>query len=139
MFLAILGMCETNAMKAYRHHVGDVKRYKWLVMLSNRLINNPWMPDEPVADDRADQGGAGPSGSRGACGNQEYMAHHAKCMACGVSTHWQCACGYICCRAGKSTLPSKGKGKRPAAEKCDAYFRHLTGRLPRSDSDSDDE
>ncbi len=36
-------------------------------------------------------------------------------------------------------MPSKGKGKRPAAEKCDAYFRHLTGRLARSESESDDE
>ena len=53
MFLAILGMCETNTMKAYRHQVGPVTRYKWLVMLSDKLINNPWITDEPVANDRA--------------------------------------------------------------------------------------
>ena len=138
MFLALLGMCETNAMKAYRHTVGPVTRYRWLVMLSEQLINNPWITSEPVGDTpRQDASGAGPS--RGACGNQEYMEHHAKCMACGVSTHWMCACGYICCRAGKSHLPSKGKGKRPAAEKCDAYFRHLTGRIAQPETDSDDE
>ena len=41
LFLALLGMCETNALKAYRHTVGPVSRYEWLVMLSDKLINNP--------------------------------------------------------------------------------------------------
>ncbi len=81
MFLALLGMCETNAMKAYRHTVGPVTRYSWLVMLSDKLINNPWITDDAGADNRAEAGGpgAGPSTSRGTCGNQEYMDHHAKC------------------------------------------------------------
>jgi hypothetical protein len=31
MFLAILGMCETNAMKAYRTCVGPITRFEWLI------------------------------------------------------------------------------------------------------------
>lgn len=44
MFLALLGMCDTNALKAYRHTVGPMPRYEWLVLLSDKLINNPFLP-----------------------------------------------------------------------------------------------
>lgn len=43
MFLAILGMCETNAMKAYRATVGPISRFEWLCMLADKLINNPYL------------------------------------------------------------------------------------------------
>lgn len=43
MFLALLGMCETNAMKAYRYTVGPVGRYDWIELLSEALINNPYV------------------------------------------------------------------------------------------------
>ena len=48
-FLAMLGMCETNALKAYRHTEMQsygkepISRYGWLVLLSDRLINNPYI------------------------------------------------------------------------------------------------
>lgn len=45
MFLAMLGMCETNAQNAYKE-VGPVERYQWLNMLANKLINNPWVEEE---------------------------------------------------------------------------------------------
>lgn len=86
--------------------------------------------DGGVGGDGGAAGGAGagegPSTSR-VCGNQEYLEHHAKCRACGVSTHWQCACGYLCCRAGKALKDTTSKGKRTPAPKCDAYFRHIRG------------
>lgn len=49
MFLAILGMCETNAMKAYRTCVGPVTRFEWLVMLADKLINNPFLGMEEAS------------------------------------------------------------------------------------------
>lgn len=45
MFLALLGMCETNAMKAYRSTVGPITRYAWLSDLAKRLIYNPYLAD----------------------------------------------------------------------------------------------
>ncbi len=33
-FLALLGMCETNAMNAYRMEVGHIERFVWLSKLS---------------------------------------------------------------------------------------------------------
>lgn len=52
MFLAIFGLCETNAMKAYRSTVGPITRFKWLVELSNKLIHNPYIPaDAATMDD----------------------------------------------------------------------------------------
>jgi hypothetical protein len=45
MFLAILGMCETNAMKAYRVVIGPIQRFEWLVMLADKLINNPFLEE----------------------------------------------------------------------------------------------
>lgn len=100
-FLAMLGMCETNALKAYRHHVGPMTRWAWLVTLSDRLINNPFLQEEgPVgAGDEA-----GPSSGRsGGCGNLVYTNFVSKCEVCGVNTHWMCSCGYKVCRAGVST------------------------------------
>jgi hypothetical protein len=44
-FLAMLGMCETNALNAYRTEVGPVDRYTWLVKLSHALIYNPEVTD----------------------------------------------------------------------------------------------
>lgn len=47
LFLALLGMCETNALKTYRKCVGPVTRGKWLCMLSHALVNNPFQVVEP--------------------------------------------------------------------------------------------
>ncbi len=80
MFLALLGMCETNAMKAYRHHVGPITRYEWLVQLSDKLINNPYL--EGVEEEAGPSTRAGPSTGR-QCGNLEYTNHQTKCSACG--------------------------------------------------------
>ena len=79
MFLALLGMCETNAMKAYRNTVGPITRYEWLVLLSEKLINNPFIGEEDGSDDDGAAGGAGASSSRGKCGNLEYHNHVTKC------------------------------------------------------------
>lgn len=128
-FLALLGMCETNALKAYRHEVGPMTRFAWLMHLSDRLINNPYIgAGEGTGDGEEGDGGAGPS-SRPECGNQEYVDWTAKCQACGVLTHWMCACGYVVCRAGVSTMPTKGKGKKPYAKKCSGYYEHIRDRL----------
>jgi hypothetical protein len=104
-FLALLGMCETNAMKAYRQTVGPITRFQWLIQLADKLINNPFIEDGAAGGDAgaAGAGGAGASTGRAGCGNQEYFDHHAKCRDCGASTHWMCACGYVVCRAGVST------------------------------------
>lgn len=56
----------------------------------------------------------------------------AKCQVCGVNTHWMCACGFEVCRAGQTSTSKWGKkaeGKRPAAEKCNGYYLHVTGQL----------
>jgi hypothetical protein len=58
MFLAILGMCETNAMKAYRTCVGPITRFEWLVTLADKLINNPFLGMEGAS---AAAGAPGPS------------------------------------------------------------------------------
>lgn len=76
MFLAILGMCETNAMKAYRKEVRPITRFEWLCLLADKLINNPYLA---TADDQDRGDEAGPSTHTGECGNQVYMNHHAKC------------------------------------------------------------
>ena len=47
MFLAILGMCEVNAMNAYRQCVGPIERFEWLLKLSDKLIHNPFYAEEP--------------------------------------------------------------------------------------------
>jgi hypothetical protein len=115
LFLALLGMCETNALKAYRHTVGPMERYTWLCKLSKALIDNPFV--------EADADEAGPSrrpAADGECGNLVYYNHHFKCAACKASTHWKCRCGYPVCRAGNETAK---KGKQ--APKCDGYYRHI--------------
>lgn len=120
MFLALLGMCETNALKAYRHTVGPMQRYEWLWVLSEKLINNPYLE---VEESSGEDDEAGPSGED-ACGNQVYFEHHFQCSVCKSSTHWKCGCGYPCCRAG---VP--GKAPLKSAPKCDAYFRHVRGGM----------
>lgn len=81
-FLAMLGMCETNALKAYRHVVGPITRYAWLCKLSDKLINNPFLPAQGTEDAAAVGAGAGPSVNRDACGNQEYCNHQMQCAYC---------------------------------------------------------
>ena len=44
-FLAILGMCETNAQNAYRAEVGPIDRFTWLAKLAEALIHNPDVTD----------------------------------------------------------------------------------------------
>jgi hypothetical protein len=113
LFLALLGMCETNALKAYRRTVGPMTRYAWLCKLSHALVNNPFVEGAEAQE-------AGPSNRIGTqCGNMVYFEHHRKCANCGVSTHWMCLCGYAVCRAGHADT----KGKQAA--KCDGYFRHI--------------
>lgn len=43
LFLALIGMCEVNALNAYRATVGPMTRYEWLMQLQEKLINNPWI------------------------------------------------------------------------------------------------
>lgn len=87
-FLALFGMCETNALKAYRTK-WPITRHAWLCQLADKLINNPYIVEESGDDDAGDGGdaGEGPSTGRG-CGNQEYMEHHLKCRSCGARCHW---------------------------------------------------
>ncbi len=107
--MAVLGMCETNAQNAYRMVVGDVERYQWLMMLADKLVNNPWY-DESVA---------GPSAPAQpptvTCGNYVRLKGMVKCSLCGKKTQWRCPCGASICRAGTS-------GDR---EGDDCYFKHL--------------
>ena len=42
-FLALLGMCETNALHAYRATVGPITRYAWWVKLADKLVSNPYL------------------------------------------------------------------------------------------------
>lgn len=67
-FLALFGMCETNAMKAYRTTVGPITRYKWLCELADKLINNPYLEEGGDAAGSGGDAGEGPSTSR-KCGN----------------------------------------------------------------------
>ena len=69
MFLAILGMCETNAQNAYRATVGPITRYEWLVKLSDKLIHNSFLEESAAAPAAAaDDVEAGPSRTA-RCGN----------------------------------------------------------------------
>ena len=120
VFLAMLGMCETNALCAYRTVVGPITRYEWLVRLSDALINNPWLGGEYSESSEEDSGPAG--AYQGRCGNQTYTTGTAKCGGCGALTHWKCACGYRACRAGTS----ESKPSKPC------YFEHLLVTLRRS-------
>lgn len=118
MFLALFGMCETNALNAYRATIGPMARYEWLVKLADKLIYNPFLEGDSSSDSEASIEYAGD------CGNMVYFEHHRKCASCGASTHWMCPCGYACCRAGAAT-----KAPQASATKCDAYFRHLVEKL----------
>jgi hypothetical protein len=114
MFLALLGMCETNAMNAYMHTTKTtVTRFEWLLKLSEALINNPWY--ESDAHEVPE-----PSTRRsGVCGNQVYNLHRQKCAACAKLTQWECGCGVALCRAGSSAGNPLGP----------CYFEHLMARL----------
>lgn len=89
-FFALLGMCETNAMNAYRMEVGHIERFTWLAKLSDALIYNP-----EVLNSDAGIGEAGddvPVHS-----NLHYYNHTFRCWACGKLTHWRCGCGVVLC------------------------------------------
>jgi len=43
LFLALVGMCEVNALNAYRASVGEITRFEWLIQLQEKLTNNPRM------------------------------------------------------------------------------------------------
>lgn len=110
MFLAVLGMCETNAHNAYKHEVGPVERYQWLNMLADKLINNPWYAEGDVA------GPSAPPPPGGAtCGNYVRLTGQVRCGICQKKTQWRCQCGESVCRAGTS--------QDRAGDDC--YFRHL--------------
>lgn len=97
MFLAMLGMCETNAQNAYKKVVGPVERYTWLTMLSDKLINNPWYVD----DNAAGPSTIPPVDSFG-CGNYVRLRGQCKCSVCSKKTQWRCKCGANICKAGES-------------------------------------
>lgn len=52
-----------------------------------------------------------------------------------------CTCGYVVCRAGVTDIPSKGKGKRPYAPKCNGFTMHVWERARGyvADQESEDE
>jgi hypothetical protein len=110
MFLAMLGMCETNAQNAYKKVVGPVERYQWLTMLADKLINNPWYVEEDVAGPSEP-----PQPTTFACGNYVRLTGRSKCHVCKKLTQWRCKCGKNVCRAGTSA----------DREGDDCYFRHL--------------
>lgn len=43
------------------------------------------------------------------------------------------------CRAGVSTAPTKGEGKKPYAPKCNGYFRHIWERAQAAVIDGSEE
>lgn len=119
LFLALFGMCETNALNAYRAVVGPMTRFEWLLKLADKLINNPYLTEEHSDQEEA---APQPHGRYGDCGNQIYTQHHRKCSMCELPTHWACPCGTPCCRAGESSMNKNPKNQAP---KCNAYFLHL--------------
>lgn len=114
LFLAILGMCETNAFNAYKYVKGDLTRYEWLVRLSHALLNNPWV-EAPAREPRA----APVVPSATPCGNQVYTLHRVNCATCGKKSQWKCGCGKHFCRSGTSD----GNPLLPC------YFNHLVETL----------
>ena len=70
----MLGMCETNAQNAYKKVVGPIERYQWLLMLADKLINNPW-----YEEDAAPGPSAPPPTTMGACGNYVRLKGQVKC------------------------------------------------------------
>ena len=111
--MALLGFCETNAMKAYRVSHGKIERFQWLVKLSKVLIDNPYLTKESSDDEGSNDTGIGE------CGNLDYCEHRGKCYSCDAWTHWRCPCGTWCCRAGSSNKLTR----------CPAYFAHVVDKL----------
>lgn len=109
-FLAMIGMCETNALMAYRYEVGPIERYSWLCKLADALIHNEWARDdeagleveEEVADITLHQ-------------NLHYLNHTVRCDACGRLTHWRCGCTKALCHPGVSEKIQRGP----------CYFNHI--------------
>lgn len=102
LFLALLGMAETNAMLAYRKAKGEIQRYEWLCMLSEALIHNVWVDNELVGDVDA------PAGGLETHNNLFYHEHHFKCSRCPRRTHYKCGCGVALCHPGCSAKQVKG-------------------------------
>ena len=63
LFLALMGMCSVNALNAYRATVGEMTTYEWTVQLAEKLINNPFLEEEPAEEV------AGPSEVPTECGD----------------------------------------------------------------------
>lgn len=100
LFLAMVGMCETNAMHAYAYSVGPVERYEWLAKLSDALLNNPWAADT--------EAGVVVEGDEDEHSNLYYLNHAVKCTDCGRLTHWRCGCGDALCAPGRSDKLHRG-------------------------------
>lgn len=98
-FLAMLGMCETNAMNAYRYSVGPIERFEWLAKLANALIYNDAATDTDAGVQEADISVH--------C-NLHYIKSTAKCTMDGRLTHWRCGCGEALCAPGKSDKLDRG-------------------------------
>ena len=126
MFLAVLGMCETNALNAYRATVGPMERYAWLNALADKLIHNPWLEEEEdVVMSQPMQ--FQPQAVE--CGLQYRLNGRAKCEVCGALSQWRCPCGFTCCRATTSE----------SAPSTDCYFRHIRNVLTGHPLVDDDE
>lgn len=93
LFLALLGMCEVNALNAYRAEVGEMERYKWWAHMSDALIHNPYLGESSHDDSEV----PAPAFE---CGNQVYAGTNQACWQCRAQQKWRCACGVSCCRAG---------------------------------------
>ena len=94
-FLALLGMCETSAMNAYRMEVGHIERFVWLSKLAHALIYNPYVVDSDAGIEEAECEVSEHS-------NLHYHNHTFKCSSCRALTHWRCGCGLALCSAGTS-------------------------------------
>lgn len=115
LFLGVFGMCETNAMNAYREVVGPIERYEWLCKLSDALINNPWVTG-------ADAGVEAAGEAQGSCANLHYLNHTVKCSDCGRLTHWICGCNVALCHPGTSDKVQRGP----------CYYNHVREGLERA-------
>lgn len=102
LFLALVGMSETNAMLAYRKAKGKVQRYEWLCMLSEALIHNVWVDNALVGSLDA------PVGGLDTHKNLYYHEHHFRCSKCERRTHYKCGCGVILCSPCCSERLTKG-------------------------------
>lgn len=111
-FLAILGMCETNAMNAYRMEKGHIERFTWLSKLAEVLIYNPEVVD-------SDAGIEETGGDVSEHCNLHYHNHAFRCWACGRLTHWRCGCGAGLCAAGTSDKLQRGP----------CYYNHIRSTI----------